>query len=519
VSDHPAHTVALPWWRDRLLLGVTAVFSAWALLALTWPLSGDAGVFSWMADTVMRGGAPYSDAWDTKGPAAWVPSLLMQALVGRTTWGIRVFDIAMVIAAVCALRSIARQLEQPGDGRVAVALYGLWYASLDFWQSAQPDGWVAAWLIVACRCAMSLTTGGALAAGALVGVSTMSKPFYLGYVVVMLMIVAYRHESTRQRPVWLSLMVLAGVGLGLGAMLLVLSASGGTAGYFELLRWNAAVYAQFGDPWLTRIPAMLKGMLLMPWGIVAPLALFGAIRPTRMHRRTIMALAVGFVGAVAGVLLQGKGWQYHWLPMLPFLALLADIGFASLRSETAGEIAGRFRVLALVLCLAVACLTPAQQLFRYSRARANAEATAEYERREFRFYGRHVESAAHLVDSLAAIRPQPGEVLVWAMHLGPQYTNNLRVPTKFAVLRPLYDGAGTAYRAAYRAQFERELRDQPPHWWLIPMPSLLAREADLQQRNVVDYPAAAAFLRDHYRAVHQTTEWRIYERVAPSATR
>jgi hypothetical protein len=313
--------------------------------------------------------------------------------------------------------------------------------------------------------------------------------------------------------------VMAGVALGIGVLVGLLAATGGVDGYLELLRWNAAVYAQFGEPWLTRFPAMLKGMLLMPWGIVAPMALFGAIRPTRAHRRTILALSVGFVGAVAGVLLQGKGWQYHWLPMLPFLALLADIGFASLRSETAGEIAGRFRTLALALSIGVAALTPAQQLFRHLRARGGAAAMAEYERREFRFYGRQTESASHLVDSLARIRPAPGEVLVWAMHLGPQFTNSLRVPTRFAVLRPLYDGDGTDYRRRYRAQFEAELRARPPHWWLIPMPSLLAREVDLQQRNIVDYPAAAAFLRDNYRAVHQTTEWRVYERVAPSGIR
>lgn len=517
----PPTPTALPWWQDRLLIGVAVVFGGWSLLALTWPLSGDAGVFAWMADTVYRGGVPYVDAWDTKGPAAWLPSLLVQAVFGRHAWAIRLFDIAMVLATLMAMRAIARRLGQPGAGRIAIALYALWYASLDFWQSAQPDGWVAAWLLVGCAAAITGSAIGALTAGVLVGFCTLVKPFYLGYVVVMWLIVATLRGTSGARRLTNAVLVGLGVAGGIGALLVFLHLRGGLDGFLEVQRWNRDVYAGFSDPLLTRVPAIFKGMLLMPWGIVGPIALFGAIRPTRAHRRTIAALAVGFLGAVAGVMLQGKGWMYHWLPMLPFLALLADVGFAALRVETAGEIAGRFRWLALLLAFAVAGITPVQQFYRWSRSRVSQETIAVYEQREFRYYGRQPGSVYRIVDSLRALTPANREsppILVWAMHPAAQYVAGMRIPTRFAVIRPLFDGAGSDYRARYRAQFEAELRATPPRWWLQPTPELMAAEPELREHDIELYPDAAAILQEQYRIANQTPEWLIYERVVAEST-
>ena len=505
-------TTALPWWRDRLLIGAAIVFGGWSLLSVTWPLSGDAGVFAWMADTVHRGGAPYADSWDTKGAAAWLPSLLVETVFGRTAWGIRLFDIAMVVAALAAMRSIARRLGQPGDGRVAITLYALWYASLDFWQSAQPDGWVASWLVIACWCALSGRAMWIVAAGVLVGFATLVKPFYLGYIVVLWIVVATSRSRTQSQRLAQGALAALGVAVGVGAVLALTAHWHGLAGFWEVQRWNRDVYARLGDPWLTRIPAIFKGALIMPWGIVAPMALFGAIRPTREHRRTIAALTVGFLGAVAGVMLQGKGWMYHWLPMLPFLALLADIGFASLRAETAGEIAGRFRFLALTLALSVAIITPLQQFYRYVRSRSSAESVAAYEAHEFRYYGRHAGSVYTIVDSLSRVSSDSARILVWAMQPAPQYLAGLRLPTRYAVIRPLYDGAGTEIRAQYRAAFVSEMIAAPARWWLLPTSALLSREEELRGNRIEAFPGAVNLLHSAYRAADSTAEWIVYER-------
>lgn len=504
------------WWTDRPLVAAIAVFVAWSMLAMTWPLSGDMAVFGWIADTVYRGGTPYADAWDTKGPAAWLPSLLVQALTGRNTWAIRVFDIAMVLAAILAMRDIARRLGQPGSGRVAIMLYLLWYASLDYWASAQPDGWTAAWLVVATACALRGTMIGAVAAGALVGVATMGKPFYLGYLVVIVLAAASNRASRRVHLARGAAM-LGGIVTVVVALVFSLKLSGALPSYLDVQRWNRDVYAGLGDPWMNRIPAAIVGVLVVPWGLAGPAALFGGVSLWKTHRLPALALVTAFLGAVAGVMLQGKGWTYHWLPMLPFLALLADAGFAMLRRETAGDAAGSFRAIALGLALAVAALAPLQRCFRYVRSRLSPQAAETYERREFRYYGRHAGGAYELIDSLAGVDAGPARIMLWAMHQAPYLRRDLQPPTRFAVIRPLYDGPGSAYRQRYRAEFVAAMHAAPPRWWLLPTTTLLAREAELRDHDLAAFPEAAAFLRDRYRLAGQSEEWQIWELAPPVA--
>jgi hypothetical protein len=505
------HTVAPEGWERLLLPFVAVCVVGWSLLALTWPLSGDAGVFSWMADTVIRGGAPYVNAWDTKGPASWLPSWLMQRITGRNAWGIRAFDIVMLLLALAALRSIGRRLGLASGGRIAMALYALWYASLDYWASGQPDGWAASWLVTACALALGTSPVALFTAGALVAFAALSKVFYIGYMVVVIAVVVLSADRWSTQRTFGALLPIAGAATVVALVLLLLQHWGGLDAFWDAQRWTRDVYAQLGEGWMARLPAGYRFVLLMPSGIVVPLALYGAVYAPISRRRMAWPFVVAFGGALAGVMLQGKFWQYHGLPLLPFLALLADFGFTALRRELAGQHAATFRSVALALAVVTGMLTPLQQFYRYVKSRQSAEAAAVYEKREFRYYGRHPGSAHALVDSLTRVGGPRASIMVWAMQLGPQFLANSRIPTRFAVIRPLFNGEGSVYRERYRAEHEAGIRAAPPRWWLLPSASLKSRESELLEWDVKNYPEMARFLRDNYHEVRQTEEWIVFE--------
>ena len=46
-----------------------------------------------VGDVIVRGGMPYRDAFDVKGPLSFYPSAFVQLVTGRTWWGIRAFDL------------------------------------------------------------------------------------------------------------------------------------------------------------------------------------------------------------------------------------------------------------------------------------------------------------------------------------------------------------------------------------------------------------------------------------------
>ena len=81
--------------RAVLLLAV----GAWAVSSLALPYGWDQGCFAYVADTILRGGMPYRDAWDFKGPLAYAPFVVLQAMFGAQMWAVRVFDLLVLALA------------------------------------------------------------------------------------------------------------------------------------------------------------------------------------------------------------------------------------------------------------------------------------------------------------------------------------------------------------------------------------------------------------------------------------
>jgi len=140
--EHPASR----WTRVErlalLLLGAFAVMVG--IVSLWWPYGWDAGIFTWVGDTIRRGGLPYRDAWDQKGPFSFYTYALLQSLApGDAMWPLRVLDLVLVAGAAVAMADIVRRLV-PGTAALwaAVVLVLAHYVT-DFWNTAQPDGWIA----------------------------------------------------------------------------------------------------------------------------------------------------------------------------------------------------------------------------------------------------------------------------------------------------------------------------------------------------------------------------------------
>lgn len=91
-AAHPKRTDPAAWLRmERWVLGATvALVLAWAFASLTWPFGWDQGIFAWVGETITRGGMPYRDAWDIKGPLPYYTYALAHWLFERNLWGIRI---------------------------------------------------------------------------------------------------------------------------------------------------------------------------------------------------------------------------------------------------------------------------------------------------------------------------------------------------------------------------------------------------------------------------------------------
>jgi hypothetical protein len=131
------------------------LMAGWAVAYLGWPFSSDQGVLSWVGRTIADGGMPYRDAWEIRGPAPFLVYAVLARLFDAAQWPLRVLDLSILATGAWCVASIAAAFGGRLAGRVAAALYVLWFASLGHHDTAQSDGWNAAMMAGVALCMLA----------------------------------------------------------------------------------------------------------------------------------------------------------------------------------------------------------------------------------------------------------------------------------------------------------------------------------------------------------------------------
>ncbi|HUU54388.1 MAG TPA: glycosyltransferase family 39 protein [Armatimonadota bacterium] len=325
------------------LLAIAAIGAALLAPILTYPFGRDQGVFAAAADIIERGGVPYRDIWDVKPPGIFYLYQASFAIFGRSVLAPRIVDLIWTLATAVCLWSVGRRLLSPGAAAAGALFFLLRYVTGNsFWNTAQPDGFASLPLVLAVAALVGAEQRRsnllALICGASIALAVLLKPT-LGIVLMLpvLALVADRQEGPLPRLLRFASYLL-GCLLVLAFVAALLWRAGALKDTLEVLfLWNAEysrlrVSLPLASSPLYQTALFLIGgrhhWLLFPVGL---LALVGAadlaFRPNAGRIRWLLptwALVI-----MASVWLQGKYYTYHWLPVLPPLALLAGHGLAA----------------------------------------------------------------------------------------------------------------------------------------------------------------------------------------------
>jgi hypothetical protein len=317
--------------RPRLLLaGVIVLVTLIALPVLTYPLGRDQGEFATIGRGILDGKIPYVDLWNPKPPAVFYVYGLAMTLFGRTAAALRGIDLFLYPPIAAALYWIGRRVAGARVGLWAALLFGVFYFSETFWTLTQNDGIVLLPMTLAVVCALKAADAGkrsalwALAAGALCAYAAWFKyPFviFAGAVIFAYVRVRTQHAAPLQR--W-DIVAFAAGGLlvGLGGIA-YMAAIGAWDALFESARVTASYTAQgLGD--VADAMRTALGFRWGHWGALFMLTLLGLLLAARrVSRRSLWWIIVVWLAAGTAVMLaQLKFYDYHWLPMLPPLALV-----------------------------------------------------------------------------------------------------------------------------------------------------------------------------------------------------
>ena len=481
-----------------VLVAIIALTCLIALPLLTYPLGRDQGEFAVIGRGLLQGKVPYVDLWNPKPPAVFFAYAAAMAVFGQTAPALRAIDLLLMPPLLLSIAWIGARLFSRRVGLWAALLFAVFYLTETFWTLTQNDGIAVLPMCLALVCALKAAERSprsfawALASGALMGVVFGFKyPFAL-FAVVLVLAYAFEVRRRTEAPplsvssmsLWLAYVIPAAVGglIVTGAGVLWLMQAGAWDAFVESARVTASYTALGAQP-----SALAEAMLIAlgyrwsHWGLLFVLAALGLIMENRIRiRRTTphplapsprvergnirlvlfassisirrqgfgsLFMLVWLLIAFAIMLVQLRGYDYHWLPMLPPLALLGALGLTRALDFAASRLATRGRspaqdspsvplwltLLAALVFVAILANGIYPKAWRYL---TGGEDQLAYEDRFVA--GEFVAGESERVAEFLRLRNVPGDSLyIWGFRPEIYYLSGLNPPTRFIFQFPL----------------------------------------------------------------------------------
>lgn len=509
-------TVQLKRGDVALIAALIVISLLVALPILTYPMGRDQGMYANIARTILDGGLPFIDMWDIKPPAIYYIYAAGIAVFGEGAAAIRVIDLVFMPFTLLALYSLALRLTsgQQGAAFLTGVLFTVFYFTETFASLTQSDSLVTMPMTLAVLCVVN--TGDhprasrralqwSAAAGGLCAAVIWFKHYYALFVLALVIQHVWtRFAQERRFPIREALAFCAG-GLPVGAIPLLYFVSTGI--WEEMLivaqgtaQYNAQASNSFGA-FLTQIGSYLLfrwwhwGVLLLLAGVWLPMT---ALLPN-FSRRGWRVVWLWLAAGLGFVLIQAKGFDTHWIPMLPPLALLAGASLNALIQS----VHMRPPVRAALTTVAVIGLFGILAKDTWIRAlpyltRAEGE-RAYYRNQNFQANDLKPSESVQIIRYLQR-NTVPGDTLyIWGFRPEIYYLAGLRPATRFQAQFPL---VADWWQPEWREEVVETL------WAALP-PYVLVLQSDSMQW-VTGKTDDSAWLLAHDQRLQDLEDWLIY---------
>ena len=507
-----------PRWRSavaRLAFACTAGLTLlWSIASFWVPLGWDQGFFASVGDVILRGGMPYRDAWEIKGPLIYYGFALSQWIFGRHLWSIRVLDLPLILTGTVAVAMITARITSPLRGRWAAVAFMLWIASLTQFQPVQPDTWaavlitLAVWPLVERR----PTLAELMFSGAMIGCAVLVKPLYLAFLALP-MVQIFEEEWSKSGKFRLNaqsctrLAAMAGMALVPPLIAVAWFAHrGGLRALVDVhLLYNVRVYSRTGS---SRRWNAIRGVAEFFFSTVVvfilPMIATGAYFLWRNFRAAAGLILTWLVIACACVAAQGKFYKYHWVLVFPPVLFLASLGFDSLRSvvhwdphsnshQKSRWLLSNVALLLATIAVVRVAIIPASETFLWLKLVAGRIDSEKY-------YASHVAGrfvAGDDMNAAAYIRERTmatDTLAVFGNNSDITFLSGRKNPTRFVYALPLTEGGGGLVQTEYRNEYMTGLRQNRPTYFVVGNQWGSASK----EKALHDFPALQDLLENEY---------------------
>jgi 4-amino-4-deoxy-L-arabinose transferase-like glycosyltransferase len=501
----------------RILLILLGLFVCARTIASLWlPFGWDHGMMAEVGHAYLKGSLPYRDAWDMKGPFAYVVFAAAEAIFGRNMWGVRAIDAAIMASAAAILGSAASRLSAPNYGPWAALGFLLLFSSNGWFYTAQPDGWVAAAATFAIAPYLNTnkhpTLFQAWLSGLMVGLAVLIKPLYIIFVLSPAAAIAIQNK--RRPSEWLQHWSMLAFGLSAPVVMVLLLYVDQKAlaslievhilypieSYSNVGQLSFATTASKLAYHLTAYP-LLEHLPLVTLGGIIPFIIAG-IWNLRKSPIIFATLTSWTCIALFCLIFQGKFYAYHWYPLYPPAIILAVIGLA-----TVNIAATQLSTIALLYLSALSMpllITPVEEALWTARHILGLTTGAQYYSKfQFRLY--NVNDQVEAVTYLSTRANPTDQLFILGHESIINYLSGLKPPTRFIFSLPLFDPGPFLHQ--YRLEALDQLDRTKPRYVIIGTP-FVGSKSD----TIDNFPEFGTLLESRYRYTKSFGYLDLYER-------
>lgn len=485
-----------------------------ALPVITYPFWRDHGAYANIAMNMLGGGTPYLDMWDVKPPAIYYLYAAAIQLFGATTQAIRSLDLWLLPFALFAVAFIAHRLRDRITGALAALLLGVFYFTETFASITQSDSLslVPASLAAAAAFIAARAPAGsrrALIAGLVCGIMSGALLWFKPhYALIVMSFIVYLLVERRTFPLKEAAAFVAGGLIGGGFPLLVFA----TNGMLEQMLLISQGAATYGSQW-REFFASLGHYFMFRWWHWGPLIVLAVLwlplnAIDRQNRGGWWLIFLWLSGGLLFMLSQAKGFDTHWLPMLPPLAIIAADALVRLSRRISSTRSPALLTLAGIFFLGI--------LISSTWARALPYLTGAEDQQTY--YRRFTGGDVNAGDSLQMAqwlreRVLPGDTIyIWGYRTEVIFMANLRPATRFQMNTPLII---EGYPDAWRAENVDVLRAAMPPYAIVMQndyrPWELGTDKDAHEL-LVEYEDLSNWYSEYYERVEQIGNFLIWQR-------
>lgn len=437
------------------LLALLLIVVIAALPMLTYPLGRDQGMYANIARAILNGGTPFVDMWDIKPPIIYYIYALAIGLFGSGSEAVRALDLIAVPLTMIGIYWLGVRFGASRRvGLLAALSFAVFYFTETFASLSQNDSLVTlpmTWAVLAAVRAGDAPRASresllwALICGALAAVTLWFKHYYAIFALALVIEHLLRRlldssggVSLWQRfPVRESLAFAAG-GLPVGLLPLLYFMSSGIWREMLIVADGTAAYNQQAQASFSAFIGQLSTYVGFRWQHWSVLLIAAALWPfaPQVKRRGWRVILLWLAATLAFVLVQAKGFDTHWIPMLPPLALMGAAALDGwIQTLTARRDMVRRGVYALVTAGLLLILVKDTWIRAWPYLTGQQNKVAYYQN----FQGNDVKAweSARVINWLKR-RTTPGDtIFIWGFRPEVAYLSGLRPATRYQAHFPL----------------------------------------------------------------------------------